>query len=121
MSPRDIHNPRSLALVALILVAIYAVVRLADPYQRWAALVLGGDRVEHLIVGYLLVSCALIAFPRIRLWYPALAYAGLGVVVELIQAHPAIVGDAQPGDVVANASGALAATLPMWLARFRKA
>ncbi|CAN7407001.1 hypothetical protein LJR225_002591 [Phenylobacterium sp. LjRoot225] len=114
------NRPRLLALTALILVALYALLRLADPLQRWAALVLGGDRVEHMIVAYLIVSLTLVACPRVKLWTPAIVVAGLGAAVELVQAHPAIVGAAQPGDAMANAAGALAATLPMWLAGYRQ-
>jgi hypothetical protein len=73
-----VNSPRRLALIALVLVAIYALARLADPHQRWAALVMGGDRVEHMIIGYLVVGLTLVAFPRVGLWTPALAFAGLG-------------------------------------------
>ena len=107
--------------VALGLVALYAFVRLVDPHQRWAALQLGGDRVEHAIVAYLITSFALASFPRLALWAPAIAFSCLGVAVEAVQAHPAIIGAAQPGDVLANALGAVAATFPVWLHRRRLA
>jgi hypothetical protein len=113
-------KPRRLALAALLLVAIYAALRLADPEQRWAAMVLGGDRVEHMVVAYLIVGLSLVAFPRIRLWTPALAFIAFGALVELVQASPLIVGGAEAGDVVADAAGAVAATAPMWLARYRR-
>jgi hypothetical protein len=118
--PELMTNPRTPARVALGLVAVYALVRLIDPQQRWAALVMGGDRVEHMIVAYLITSLVLVAWPRVRLWIPAAAYCALGLAVELVQAHPAVIGAAQPGDVAANAAGAVLATLPMWLARFRR-
>jgi hypothetical protein len=113
-------RPRRLALAALALVAIYAALRLADPLQRWAAWTLGGDRVEHMIVAYLIVGLSLAAFPRCRTWTPALAFTAFGALVELVQASPLIVGGVEVGDVVADAAGALAATLPMWLARYRR-
>jgi hypothetical protein len=112
---------RRFALLALFMVALYAAIRLIDPLQRWAALKLGGDRVEHLIVAYLIVGLTLVAFPKVKLWIPALLLVGAGAAVELVQAIPGVVGGPQFGDVAANAAGALAATLPMWLARFRRA
>lgn len=113
-------RPRRLALAALALVAVYAALRLADPEQRWAALKLGGDRVEHMAVAWLIVGLSLVAFPRVRLWTPALAFTAFGALIELVQASPLVVGGAEVGDVVADAAGALAATLPMWLARYRR-
>lgn len=112
---------RRLAFLALFMVAAYAALRLIDPLQRWAALQLGGDRVEHMIVAYLIVGLSLVAFPKIQLWIPALLFTCAGVAVELVQAIPGVVGGPQFGDVAANAAGALAATVPMWLARFRRA
>jgi hypothetical protein len=112
---------RRFAFLALFMVAVYAALRLIDPLQRWASLRLGGDRVEHMIVAYLIVGLTLVAFPKVRLWIPALLLIGAGVAVELAQALPGVVGGPQFGDVAANAAGALAATVPMWLARFRRA
>ncbi len=112
---------RNLARSLLALVVLYALARLADPHQRWAALPLGGDRVEHAAVAYLLTLFALAAFPRLKLWTPALALTAFGVLVEGVQALPGVVGGPQPGDVVANMAGALLATVPVALLRRRGA
>jgi len=110
---------RRFSRIALALVAVYALARLADPEQRWAALVMGGDRVEHGIVVYLVTLLSLAAFPKVRLWTPALALIAVGVVVELIQALPGVVGGFQAGDIAADVGGAVAATFPAWLLRER--
>lgn len=107
------------AFLMLGVVVIYSAVRLADPQQRWASIPVGGDRVEHAVVVYLLVMLGLVAFPRLPIWLPATGMIAFGVMVEAVQALPAVLGDAQAGDVVADAVGALAATLPIWLARRR--
>jgi len=116
---REAPRPRPLpySRIVLGLVVLYALVRLIDPYQRWARLQLGGDRVEHAVVAYLITLGVLAAFPRVRLWIPAIAMSCLGALTEAIQAHPQIVGAAQPGDIVANAAGAVIATVPIWLFR----
>jgi len=106
-------------LLLLTAVVVYAAVRLADPHQRWASIPVGGDRVEHAAVAYLLVMLSLSGFPRLPLWLPATGLIAFGVLVEAAQALPGVVGAPQPGDVLANAVGALAATLPAWLARRR--
>lgn len=106
-------------LLALTAVVIYAALRLADPHQRWAAIPVGGDRVEHAAVAYLLVMFSFVGFPRLPLWLPATGLIAFGVLVEAAQALPGAVGSPQPGDVLANAVGAVAATLPAWLARRR--
>ncbi|CAN7182795.1 hypothetical protein LJR219_000374 [Phenylobacterium sp. LjRoot219] len=106
-------------LLLLATVAAYAAVRLADPQQRWAAIPVGGDRVEHAVVAYLLVMFSFVGLPRLPLWAPAAGLIAFGVLIEAAQALPGVVGSPQPGDVVANAVGALAATLPAWLARRR--
>jgi hypothetical protein len=106
-------------LLLLAAVVVYAVARLADPHQRWASIPVGGDRVEHAAVAYLLVMFGFVGFPRVPLWLPATGLIAVGVAVEAAQALPGVVGAPQPGDVVANAIGALAATLPAWLARRR--
>ena len=108
-----------LSRIALALVAVYALTRLADPEQRWAAMVLGGDRVEHGIVVYLVTLLSLAAFPKVRLWTPALTLMAVGVAVELLQALPGVVGGFQAGDIAADVGGAVAATLPVWLLRAR--
>jgi hypothetical protein len=105
--------------LALALVVAYAVARLIDPEQRWASLMLGGDRVEHATVAYVITLSSLAAFPRLNLWAPAAALTVFGALVEVVQASPLIVGGAQPGDVAANTAGALAATVPIWLLRGR--
>lgn len=106
-------------LLLLAAVAVYAAVRLADPHQRWASIPVGGDRVEHAAVAYLLVMFSFVGFPRLPLWLPAAGLIAFGVLVEAVQALPGVVGAPQPGDVAANAVGALAATVPAWLARRR--
>jgi hypothetical protein len=109
----------TLPLVLLGLVAVYALARLLDPQQRWAALPVPGDRVEHALVVYLLMTLIPAAFPRVRLWVPAVALIGLGVGVELIQELPGVVGRAQLGDVAADVAGVLLGLFPMWMARHR--
>ncbi len=118
---RDPGAPVPYSRLALGLVVVYALVRLADPHQRWAALLLGGDRVEHAVVAYLIVLSLLGAFPRISLWLPAIAMTAVGVLTEIVQSHPRIVGAFQPGDIFANAAGAVIATVPIWLFRTRRA
>lgn len=107
------------SLLLLAVVAVYAAARLIDPQQRWAAIPVGGDRVEHAAVAYLLVMFSFTGFPRAPLWAPAAGLIAIGVLVEAAQALPGVTGGAQPGDVAANVVGALAATLPAWLARRR--
>jgi hypothetical protein len=80
----------------------------------------GGDRVEHAAVAYLLVMLSFVSFPRLPLWAPAAGLIAFGVLVEASQALPGVTGAPQPGDVMANIVGALAATLPAWLARRRR-
>jgi hypothetical protein len=109
----------SLPLLLLALVVIYGVARLIDPLQRWAAYPVGGDRVEHAIVVYLVVTLVLTLFPRLRLWVPAVAMIGIGVAVELLQALPGVVGGPQLGDVAADVVGVMLAVFPMWLAACR--
>lgn len=109
--------------VALALTGVYALARLVDTEQRWAALQieLGGDRVEHAALTYLLTIFILAAFPRLPVWAPAAGLTGLGLAVEGVQALPFVVGGAQAGDVVANLLGAALATLPIWMLRGRLA
>lgn len=113
-------SPR-IARILLALVVIYALARLADPHERWAALMLGGDRVEHAAVSYFVTIFLLAAFPRIPLWAPAVALTVFGVLVEGIQALPGVVGAPQAGDVIANSAGAVLATFPIACLRGRAA
>jgi hypothetical protein len=113
-------TPR-IARILLALVVIYGLARLADPHERWAALMMRGDRIEHASVAYLATLFSLAAFPRLPIWAPAIALTVFGIAVEAVQALPFIVGDAQGGDIVANSSGAILATFPVWLMRRRGA
>lgn len=100
------------ARIAFGLVALFAGLRVLDPEQRWAALMMRGDRIEHAAVSYALTALALAAWPSLPVWAPGLGMIVLGVAVEGVQAAPGVVGAPQWGDVVANAVGALAATAP---------
>ena len=111
---------RSTIILGRLLLAatiLFAVARVFDPHQRWAAYDLGGDRVEHAIVVYLLVLTSVVAFPRLNVWAPAGALVFIGLSLELLQALPQVVGEAQFGDVVANALGAFAASAAIWCGR----
>ena len=108
------HHSRNIGKIALAVVIAYATARVLDPHQRWASIPVGGDRVEHAAVAYLLTVTALFAFPRAPVWAPAAALILFGVILEAAQAIPGMVGAPQPGDVLANALGAMAATIPAW-------
>jgi len=109
----------TLARGLLAFVALYAVARLADPEQRWARYRVGGDRVEHAVVVYLLMVLIPAAAPELPLWAPAAGLIGLGVAVEMLQALPWIVGDFQLGDIAADVAGVALGAFALCMARRR--
>lgn len=102
-------SSRILGRAALGIVVAFAVVRVLDPYQRWAALPVPGDMVEHAAVVFLLSLVPLAAFPRLKPWTPGAMMLAVGVGLEALQATPFFIGDFQMRDVVADAVGVGAA------------
>lgn len=105
-------SSRILGRTALAAVVAFAVARVLDPYQRWAALPVPGDMVEHAAVVFLLSLVPLAAFPRLKPWAPGAAMLAIGVGLEILQATPFFIGDFQMRDIVADAVGVGAA----WIA-----
>ena len=108
---------RSIVLYRVVLCAVtfFAVARVLDPHQRWAAQELGGDRLEHFAVAYLLTLSLIKGFGPRHFWAPAGLLILVGVLIEGLQALPWFPGAFQLGDLLANTLGALAATLPAQL------
>lgn len=108
-------SSRILARTALGLVVAFAVARVLDPYQRWAALPVPGDMVEHAAVVFLLSLVPLAAFPRLKPWTPGAVMLAVGAGLEALQALPFFIGDFQLRDIVADAVGVGAAWIALAL------
>lgn len=110
---------RLAARASLGVLAIYGAVRVIDPVARWAAGRVPGDAVEHALLVWALLTCALAAFPRLTPLAAGGAMLTAGVGVELLQAVPGAPGGFQARDLVADVTGVLLATAPFLVATAR--
>lgn len=108
---------RLAARTALVGLVIYGVARVLDPEARWGAAQVGGDRIEHALLVFGLLTCLLGAFPRLSAPVAAGGMLGLGLLVEALQATPLVPGSFQLADVAADVVGVALAILPVTLGR----
>lgn len=71
------------------------------------------DKAEHFVVSWILTWLGLLASPRTSLLLVASGVVMLGGLAEYIQAHPAISGDGDFGDWIADICGVGAAIAPL--------
>jgi hypothetical protein len=96
---------------------LYGALRVVDPEARWAEARVPGDVVEHALLVYALLTCALAAFPRLSLTVGASAMLLLGLSVEVAQALPGVPGGFQLRDLTSDLVGVLLAAVPFLLGR----
>lgn len=99
-------------LVGVVLVAVLAV---SDPEQRLSALHVRGDRLTHGALSYGITVSLVAAFPGARPWALAGAVLAIGGVLEALQLYGLFAGDAQQGDLLADAVGVSLALVPILL------
>lgn len=111
---------RLAARAALAVLALYGAVRVVDTEARWASGRVPGDVVEHALLVWALLTCAIAAFPRLSPLVAGAAMLGLGLGVELLQAVPGVPGGFQARDLMADFAGVVVAVLPMLVASARR-
>ena len=77
----------------------------SEPMGQW-------DKVVHASAFYVLTVLGAAAYPRARLWRVAVVIAGLGGLIELLQALPFIHRDASWADWAADWLGVTVAVTP---------
>lgn len=108
------------ARLMLALLAGYGVARILDPEARWGTALVRGDRIEHALLVYGLVTALLAAFQRLPLWGAASLMLAAGVGVEVLQALPGVPGAFQVGDLLADVVGIVLATIPFLVGSARE-
>lgn len=112
---------RLAARAALGGLAIYGAIRVVDTEARWAAGQVPGDAVEHALLVWALLTCALAALPRLSPLVAGGAMLAAGLGVELLQVVPGVPGGFQLADLGADLAGVLLATIPLLVAHSRAA
>ncbi|MGA0608390.1 hypothetical protein ACO2Q0_20545 [Phenylobacterium sp. VNQ135] len=103
-----------LALGAVLLVAF---VGATDANERWAALQLKPDQVNHGLLSFALTFLLLASFRRAKAWQVALVVLAAGFGLEGLQAFGYFAGDAQLKDLVSDMVGVAFAALPVAVGR----
>ncbi|MCR5876712.1 hypothetical protein LRS10_22670 [Phenylobacterium sp. J426] len=103
-----------LALGAVLLVAF---VGATDANERWAALQLKPDQVNHGLLSFGLTFLLLASFRRAKTWQVAAVVLGAGFGLEGLQALGYFAGDAQMKDLVSDVVGVAFAALPVAVGR----
>ena len=121
MFPRTDKELRATVVGARIVLAIAAALTaygaFAPPSD--APALLPWDKAEHFLAFAAMMSVAILAFPRSRIWPIALCFSAGGALIELIQLTPWVGRDAEVGDWVADTCGVLAVCFGCWLVQVR--
>lgn len=104
---------RTAARVILVLAALVCGVGMLGPFQGIENHLIEPDKAAHFTAFYGLTLLMFSAFPNRRRFDLAILAIAAGSGVEILQA---ITGrDGELGDVLADAAGALAVYVPVWL------
>ena len=110
---------RFLAQIAFFSALFFAFYEAVIPPYRTMPL-FPWDKAEHFAAFYVLTWLAAAAFPRRSLVVIAVALGGFGVLIEIVQAIPALNRDSDYKDFIADFLGILVTLTPMLLVRWRK-
>lgn len=110
-------RPTRIARILLAVGATVCVIGMVGPFQGVEEALIPWDKAAHFTAFYVLTSLLYVAFPRRRRMDLTLMAIFAGAVIEVAQG---LAGrDMGVGDMVANALGAGAVLLPMYLQEWR--
>lgn len=104
---------RTAARILLVLAAVVCGVGMLGPFQGIEKKLISPDKAAHFVAFYGLTLLMFSAFPNRRRFDLAMLAVLAGSGIEILQA---LTGrDGEIGDVLADAAGALAVYVPVWL------
>lgn len=106
------------ARILLVVVVVIAFIGAADANER-LVMNIRADRVNHGALSYAITLLLLAAFPRVPIWIPPAFMLCVGAGLEGLQWLGFFAGDAQFGDMVADATGIALAAIPFALGRLQ--
>ncbi|WP_375282841.1 VanZ family protein [Marinicauda pacifica] len=98
-------NHRRELRLAFLLVLVLVTALALRPGAPGHTSFLGWDKLDHISAFGALALLARMGWPQWRWIYPAIALAGYGLLIELVQASPLIHRTASVADLVADAIG----------------
>lgn len=101
----DILNRRRELRLAFLLVLVLVTALALRPGAPGQTSLLGWDKLDHVSAFGALGLLARMGWPQSRWIYPAIALAGYGLLIELVQASPLVHRTASVADLVADAIG----------------